>query len=800
MAIYPDPPSDANVWLLRDADLPTFTDFTAMGWFRFDVGFSRGIFYFGNSAYDFLTPYIWINTDAGFLSIEVYDGGSFFDVAGSTPLTDGSDWWHLVMVKTGDLIEVYVSDESGSILVNFECSINVVSNVTPLDLVTGVDRYTAVQDVKMWDAALTPTEIAAERLSSAPVRTADIYLATPLPTDSDLTDTSGLGHDWAIGAGTLATAGPPDLGGGGDPPLAPSDLSATPDGFQHMGLTWTVNSPDATQQELQRCTGTGCTSWATIAILGPTETAYRDPLSDTVGLLQPAQVYRYRLRATNFVGDSDWTDPVEASTAPNYAVTFPGPPGTYYHTTNGLARAWVNTPFGSGGIITWIKVDAEGYATIATSLQNFNRCFLESVIPTDTNEWDYTSVAQTWTWFGVKAGKLTFEAQDGRIAARGLIGRDDEPFTSLAARDAAIAAFRTLWADLPYGDGLTVPIPTRESGGGDVPVVYFATFPNGFDGTPHDGQSFAQTIQLVGPTLTPGQWYRVGYRWVSLPDGPLPPTGYTSSTLELWVDCVVVASAAWDVSLQGGYGFAYSTAQAAGGRYTDLFVGGDPNDKHLTEGDTPVSFALVDFKDWDGPYPPAGIFDGECDCDGVQPPLWWPLRDVLELDDLGSGTPFTGTIYPALPVGSPINIPAEPFNPCNVSTDNPPPPPPPDTGTVIVLKQVVPSTDPAVFGFTANVGAGPVGFGLSNGQSRTFTEVAPGSGYSVVEAAAPGYATAYSVSNGSPNTNLSVAAGETVTVLVVNQYTGTPTPPPPTTEGCVPTWPTEAPSIAGCAP
>jgi sugar lactone lactonase YvrE len=95
---------------------------------------------------------------------------------------------------------------------------------------------------------------------------------------------------------------------------------------------------------------------------------------------------------------------------------------------------------------------------------------------------------------------------------------------------------------------------------------------------------------------------------------------------------------------------------------------------------------------------------------------------------------------------------------------------------LIVAKDAQPD-DPQDFDFTAGGGLSPSSFQLdddgddSNGlaSSRTFADLAPGSGYSVSEGAATGWQQlSPSCSDGSPASNVSLSAGETVTCTFTN--------------------------------
>jgi hypothetical protein len=91
---------------------------------------------------------------------------------------------------------------------------------------------------------------------------------------------------------------------------------------------------------------------------------------------------------------------------------------------------------------------------------------------------------------------------------------------------------------------------------------------------------------------------------------------------------------------------------------------------------------------------------------------------------------------------------------------------PPSEGAIIVEK-VAPADLDQVFPFVT-VNLTPTNFDLMHGQSQSFPGLTPDDGYSVVETVPDGWTVSYDVSNGSPHTNISVDAGETVVVTVTN--------------------------------
>jgi hypothetical protein len=93
---------------------------------------------------------------------------------------------------------------------------------------------------------------------------------------------------------------------------------------------------------------------------------------------------------------------------------------------------------------------------------------------------------------------------------------------------------------------------------------------------------------------------------------------------------------------------------------------------------------------------------------------------------------------------------------------------PASTGNLIVNKVTEPVGDPQSFDFTAGGGLSPGTFSLEDGGSQIFTGIAAGT-YSIVEDQVDDWnAPEYTVSNGSPNAAITVAAGENVTVEVFN--------------------------------
>lgn len=109
---------------------------------------------------------------------------------------------------------------------------------------------------------------------------------------------------------------------------------------------------------------------------------------------------------------------------------------------------------------------------------------------------------------------------------------------------------------------------------------------------------------------------------------------------------------------------------------------------------------------------------------------------------------------------------------CNfVLTPEPLPTPPTSLGTLIVTKITDPVDTTFDFVIAVQGGLSPAQITLNHGDSQVYTDVTPGT-YAVIEEPQTLWVTTYVVSNGSPNTAVTVAAGETVTVTITNTRKG----------------------------
>src|SRR2546425_75765 len=98
--------------------------------------------------------------------------------------------------------------------------------------------------------------------------------------------------------------------------------------------------------------------------------------------------------------------------------------------------------------------------------------------------------------------------------------------------------------------------------------------------------------------------------------------------------------------------------------------------------------------------------------------------------------------------------------------------------SITVVKDAQPN-DPQDFSFTAGGGLSPSSFALDDdsdptlSNSQTFTDVQPGSGYSVAETVPDGWdQTSATCTDGSPVTNITMSPGEAITCTFTNQKRG----------------------------
>ena len=92
------------------------------------------------------------------------------------------------------------------------------------------------------------------------------------------------------------------------PPAAPTSLNAATVSASRIDLTWTDNASNESGFRIERCTGSGCSSFTQIAEVGANVTSF----SNTS--LAANTTYTYRVRAFNGAGNSGYSNTAAATT------------------------------------------------------------------------------------------------------------------------------------------------------------------------------------------------------------------------------------------------------------------------------------------------------------------------------------------------------------------------------------------------------------------------------------------------------------------------------------------------------
>ena len=188
--------------LNRTTTLPTITSFTMMGWYLQTTASSvHGMLLcYGHATSSAVYAITTISTG---LALDIYAGSGFFS-GGAVAL---NTWYHVAMTVSGTGANQCLAYRDGVQV----ASLSGNAAITGDKLWVGNDAFTEVllgrmAAIKIWNAALTATEIAQEMRSYVPRRLANLLSWHPMLTHTDL---SQFGATWT-GSGTLATdQGPP---------------------------------------------------------------------------------------------------------------------------------------------------------------------------------------------------------------------------------------------------------------------------------------------------------------------------------------------------------------------------------------------------------------------------------------------------------------------------------------------------------------------------------------------------------------------------------------------------------------
>ncbi|MCF7929353.1 MAG: fibronectin type III domain-containing protein [Spirochaetales bacterium] len=169
-------------------------------------------------------------------------------------------------------------------------------------------------------------------------------------------------------------------------PKAPSDLATTPQSASQIDLTWSDNSDNEEEFQIQRDSGSG---FQGIDTVGADSTAYSDQ-----GLSADTS-YSYRVRAANSAGESAWTEEVSATTNPPPTTTPEAPSDLTANTQNAdqIYLSWSDNSDNEEAFELIRKKGAEGsYITV------------DNNIPAETLEYQDTDLdPETVYYYRVRA-------------------------------------------------------------------------------------------------------------------------------------------------------------------------------------------------------------------------------------------------------------------------------------------------------------------------------------------------------------------------------------------------------------
>ncbi len=299
------------------------------------------------------------------------------------------------------------------------------------------------------------------------------------------------------------------------PPTAPTNLTATASSFGVVNLSWTASTDNVAVAGylLERCQGTGCSTFSQIQSLPATPTLATDL---SVG---PSTGYTYRVRATDAAGNLSGYSNNATVITPSLIINSLNPTsgvvgtpvtitGTNFGATQGSSTVTfgvaVATPtsWSDTTIVVPVPAVAAAGAVIVTVAGVLSNGSLFSVIPNITGinpasgAWG-TSVTINGTGFGPMTGSVSFNGVNGipvswspsSIVVTVPTGATSGPVIVNSAAPSSGFAF----AVIPIIAGLT---PTSGPAGASVSIA----------GTGFGAAQGASTVTFNGITATPTSW------------------------------------------------------------------------------------------------------------------------------------------------------------------------------------------------------------------------------------------------------------------------------------------------------
>ena len=273
--------TSTRVTIPNSASLQLSTGMTLEAWVNPSTvnGSWRDVIYKGNDNYYLEAT----STNASFPDGGLIAGGSYADAFGTAKLTANA-WAFLTETYDGSTLRLYMN---GTQVASTAHTGAIATSTNALsiggDSIYGQYFVGLIDNVRVYNVALTAAQIQTDQAT-------------------------------AIGSS-----------GGGDttPPSAPGTLTATAASSGEIDLSWgaATDNVGVTGYDVERCTGTTCTTFAQIAATSGTGTTYKDTT------VIAATGYSYRVRAFDAAGNQGAYSNTATATTPG-DTTPPSAPGT----------------------------------------------------------------------------------------------------------------------------------------------------------------------------------------------------------------------------------------------------------------------------------------------------------------------------------------------------------------------------------------------------------------------------------------------------------------------------------------
>ncbi len=236
------------------------------------------------------------------------------------------------------------------------------------------------------------------------------------------------GNDWHTRIGSFAYPSCTGSGGGATAPADPTGLTAAGVSSTSVGLGWTDNADNETAYTVERSTnGTSFTSLT--STLAANSSAYTDSSAS------PSTSYWYRVRATNSVGPSGYSNVATATT-----------PGTVPAAPTGLTAAGVSST--SVGLGWTDNADNETAYTVERSTNGTSFTSLTSTLAANSSAYtDSSASPSTSYWYRVRATNSVGPSGYSNVATATTPGTVPAAPTGLTAAGVSSTSVGLGWTD-----------------------------------------------------------------------------------------------------------------------------------------------------------------------------------------------------------------------------------------------------------------------------------------------------------------------------------------------------------------